>query len=394
MNITHVTDLEGVARRSDVLPTLLRALHRAGVANRLIVLQPGGLGTSTPVTGVDPSVPATAIGLGAPMDPRPLLTLRRVLLEGSTDVVHLHPGAPLLAAAAAAELASLPSVATIVPDETRWSPSWNVLGAGPVFVRHVLVQSESAAALVSGDSSSDPAPFTCIRPGIDAVERRPERRLAMRNTWCVEADRLLAGCLDSSSDGSGASALFEAVARLREGAAAARSLQVVVAASDALRPALRAAARRLRLDAVVSPMPPDPEDFFAACDAFVEPAPTARGTHRCLQAMSGGLPVVAGDRPSVRDAVAHGVSGWLVPAGDLDALREALSRLTALSPGERAEMGRMGRLRAGSYFDPDRTAQETCAVYRAVLARPDAAPPRETERSGRPPIRRRRAASR
>ena len=48
-----------------------------------------------------------------------------------------------------------------------------------------------------------------------------------------------------------------------------------------------------------------------------------------LQAQATGLPVVATHAPGVTDAVAHGVDGILVPAGDADALAAALVDLAA-----------------------------------------------------------------
>ena len=50
------------------------------------------------------------------------------------------------------------------------------------------------------------------------------------------------------------------------------------------------------------------------------------------------------DTPGIREALVHGESGWLVPAGDADALADALRTLAA-DPGLRARLGEGARRR-------------------------------------------------
>ncbi len=85
-----------------------------------------------------------------------------------------------------------------------------------------------------------------------------------------------------------------------------------------------------------------------------------------LEAMRAGLPVVASDVGGVREAVADGETGFLVPRGGVEALRERLARLLA-DPALRRRMGEAGRRRYEAEFTFERMFQRTLAVYEEVL---------------------------
>lgn len=98
-----------------------------------------------------------------------------------------------------------------------------------------------------------------------------------------------------------------------------------------------------------------------------------------LEAMRAGLPVVASDVGGVREAVADGETGFLVPRGDAEALRDRLARLLA-DPALRRRMGEAGRRRYEAEFTFERMFEQTLAVYEAVLAEARA---RRSPRAGR-----------
>jgi glycosyltransferase involved in cell wall biosynthesis len=64
-----------------------------------------------------------------------------------------------------------------------------------------------------------------------------------------------------------------------------------------------------------------------------------------LEAMAHGRPVVATPCAGTRDLLEDGANGWLVPAGDVGALAEALRRLHA-EPAMAARLGAAGRATA------------------------------------------------
>ena len=76
-----------------------------------------------------------------------------------------------------------------------------------------------------------------------------------------------------------------------------------------------------------------------------------------VEAAACGTPVVASDSPGLRESVRDGETGFLVPHGDLAAMRDALDRLA----GDRALVERLGiqARRFAMSFSWDRAARET-----------------------------------
>jgi glycosyltransferase involved in cell wall biosynthesis len=101
-----------------------------------------------------------------------------------------------------------------------------------------------------------------------------------------------------------------------------------------------------------------------------------------LEAQAMQTPVVAYDVGGVREAVAHGDSGYLVPVGDVAALSERIRELLANSD-RRLQMGKHGRQRVLEQFSLDALAGRHERLYaEAVLAsRPFAKPGTRTRQT-------------
>jgi phosphatidylinositol alpha-1,6-mannosyltransferase len=101
-------------------------------------------------------------------------------------------------------------------------------------------------------------------------------------------------------------------------------------------------------DVFVMPSRSDPPDVEGFGIVFLEAAACER-------------PVVAARAGGIPDAVAHGVTGVLVPPGDAAALGAELSALLS-DPARRAELGRRGRERVLADFTWDRVVDRTLAA--------------------------------
>ena len=88
-----------------------------------------------------------------------------------------------------------------------------------------------------------------------------------------------------------------------------------------------------------------------------------------LEAMRAGLPVVATDVAGVRESVLHAESGFLIPRGDDDLVRQGIADLIA-DPTLARRMGDAGRRRYEEYFTFDAMLEKTCAIYEDTLGRP------------------------
>jgi len=75
-----------------------------------------------------------------------------------------------------------------------------------------------------------------------------------------------------------------------------------------------------------------------------------------LEAMTAGLPVVASAVNGTPEAVEQGVTGYLVPPGDSEALAERLAALAA-DPAARRRMGENARQVAAERFGADQMVE-------------------------------------
>ncbi|HEV2591706.1 MAG TPA: glycosyltransferase family 4 protein [Gaiellaceae bacterium] len=85
-----------------------------------------------------------------------------------------------------------------------------------------------------------------------------------------------------------------------------------------------------------------------------------------LEAMAAGLPVVASDVGGLREQVVDGETGYLVPAGDVTALTDALARLLD-DPALRERIGAAARARAEELFDLPAFRRAHVDLYRSLL---------------------------
>jgi glycosyltransferase involved in cell wall biosynthesis len=143
-------------------------------------------------------------------------------------------------------------------------------------------------------------------------------------------------------------------------AAAARGLPLVVAGSGHL---------ASRVPGVVGPVPP--RELGRLYDrASVVAVPSRREGYGLVarEAMAHGRPVVASAVGGLLEAVEDGVTGVLVPARDVAALRRALEEL--LADGERRErLGAAAREHAVRHFSREAEVDALLAVYAEAAGR-------------------------
>lgn len=108
-------------------------------------------------------------------------------------------------------------------------------------------------------------------------------------------------------------------------------------------------------------------ELLPAFDLFVltsrlEGVPTA-----VLEAMSCGLPVVVTDVGAVRELVEDGITGYIVPPLDPEAIARAILRL-ARAPDLRGAMGEVARRRAVERYDVRSCAETHIKAYELAIA--------------------------
>lgn len=86
-----------------------------------------------------------------------------------------------------------------------------------------------------------------------------------------------------------------------------------------------------------------------------------------IEAQAMGRPVIATDHGGFRETVIEGETGWLIKAGDVDALADKLRYALAMSPEEREEWAQRSRQHACDYFSSDLMKHKTINVYSELL---------------------------
>lgn len=156
------------------------------------------------------------------------------------------------------------------------------------------------------------------------------------------------GSLGRLHTNKGYDVLVAALARLAPQLRA--RFEVAVGGEGAERAALEAAAGAAGVDTLrFAGFQPDPAAFLARCHGYVQPS---RAEGLCIaahQAMAAGLPVVVSAVGEMPVTVEPGVSGWVVPPADPDALARAIAELVA-DPEAAARMGAAARARAVARF--------------------------------------------
>ena len=107
--------------------------------------------------------------------------------------------------------------------------------------------------------------------------------------------------------------------------------------------------------------------WFSAADVFVTTPWYEPFGITPVEAMACALPVVGSAVGGIRTTVVDGVTGWLVPPKDPEALAARLAQL-AVDRSLRVAMGEAGRQRAESLYTWSRVADRLVDVYRHAIA--------------------------
>ncbi|GBC77092.1 N-acetyl-alpha-D-glucosaminyl L-malate synthase [bacterium HR08] len=113
---------------------------------------------------------------------------------------------------------------------------------------------------------------------------------------------------------------------------------------------------------------PNIADFLSIADLLLLPSEMEAFGLAALEAMACEVPVIASRTGGVPEVVEDGVTGVLLPCGDIEAMAQAATALLQ-DDERRREMGRRARERALAHFSSERIIPMYEAYYREVLAR-------------------------
>lgn len=275
---------------------------------------------------------------------------RRLVRCGGLDLVHAHMTEAELAATLARPLTRAPVVSTRHFAQCRGSSApARLLGRG--LTRAVAGQiaiSNFVAGRVEG-------PSTVVRPG---VASRPLADPAAREPVVLLAQRL------EPEKRTDAALRIWAASALRE-----RGWTLRIAGDGARRPALQRLAAELGLGSscVFLGHRPDIARLMSTASVLLATCPDEPFGLSVVEAMAGGLPVVAAAGGGHSETVGLAADAALFRLGDLRAAARLLDGLAA-DAGRRARYGEQLRAIQRERFTVERQVDQTLDHYRAVLA--------------------------
>lgn len=383
--VTLVCDRLEIGGAEQMLLNILRHLDPQRFRCRVICFKrPGALGAEFEAAGI----PLEVLGRGGRHDLRTLPRLISRLRRTGTDVVlvhHMHP-APLTLGRIAARL--LGRAGVVVPhgmDMLRHT-------GNRVLPRHDVETLALSSAIVwlaasqreyfhreehVGRHWGSRTREVVIPNGIP-VGPRPTAadRVAARRTLGLADDVVAVGIVARLAAVKAHEVLLGAVAEL---VPTHPQLRLVCIGGGEREDELRALARSTGVDGHVqfTGLRRDVPDLLpgldiAALSSRYECAPLG-----VIEGMAAGLPVVSADVGAVRDMVADGVEGYVVPPGDVGAFADRIGRLVD-DPALRARLGAQARDRAEREFRIEDTAAAFERLFTS-LARGEHDSPRASE---------------
>jgi UDP-glucose:(heptosyl)LPS alpha-1,3-glucosyltransferase len=239
-------------------------------------------------------------------------------------------------------------------------------------LRHVIAVSHGTARELREYYRVPEEKIVVVPNGVDPGVFRPAdtgHRRVLREKYGLPADDFLALFVGGDWERKGVRDAIGAIAGMRD------ARLVILGSGDAA--AMQAHAARVGAGSQVIFAAPSvaPQDYYAACDAFVFPSRYEAFSLVTLEAVASGLPIIAHAINGTEELVQDGENGWLVPFGP-DALREKLVLLRddAVRRARMSAAARESSLRYGW----DRIADEQFAVFASAVA--DGAGPQRARR--------------
>lgn len=317
---------------------------------------------------------AAAVGTSAQIHELPMrgdadagmaLRLAALIRAAKPDLVHLHSrrGADLWGGVAA-RMAGVPCVLSRRVDnpEARW-----LVALKYALYDHVITISEGICDVLLAEGLA-PQKVSCVRSAVDAEPYlRPVDAAAFRREFGLPENAVVIGMVAQLIQRKGHRYLLEAVRTLQKDYP---ELRIVLFGQGPLRDDLENAVAADGLTGIVrfAGFRKDLPAWLGGLDILAHPADMEGLGVSLLQASAAAVPIVASRAGGMPEAVLDGVTGIIIPPGDVQALTAALRRL--LDDAQlREQMGAAGRSRILNEFSVDAMVDGNLSIYRAVLGR-------------------------
>ncbi|HEY7380847.1 MAG TPA: glycosyltransferase family 4 protein [Gaiella sp.] len=358
--VLHVGKVSGISGSESHLLLLLPALREHGFDVRFVLLHEGEQGAREFASRLEEvGVPVDAVRLRLPVDPLAWQRVRRIARRLRPAILHTHLVHADFHGLPAGKLARVPVLASTKHGFNPFRASRAFAAADRAVGRladlHIAISHGLARYLAETEGFSERR-FEVVHYGIVPAEE-PEP--------CGTGTPRLA-VVGRLVPIKGHDVLLRALAEARKRLPA---LEVEIAGAGPLDARLRAQAAGLGLEGAVRFLGHAPgREVMSRASVVAVPSLGEGFGMVALEAMERGRAVVASSVGGLPEIVSDGETGLLVPAGDAEALAEAVVAVAGDTERARA-MGAAGRRRAVEAFSQERCTERVAALYREALAR-------------------------
>ena len=297
-----------------------------------------------------------------------LPALRRLVREDKIEILHAHKRVTQVLCQVISRLDHVPYVSTchglyLIRLGRRIFPAWG---------DKVIAISDFVASYLTDNAripqSRVVTVFNALAPR--AEDRfSPAERVVLRKAYGLKQDSIVVGGAGRFVKVKGMEELLYSAQILSNFHA---DVQFLIVGDGRDREKLMDLKNELLLDGQVSVLG-DMKDLRPALetmDIFVAPVRWEEGFgYSVLEAMAQGKPVVASKTGALPCLVEDGVTGYLIPPGDRDALMRKIDDLIS-APEKRQRMGEAARQRAKTCFSWESMIGKTESVYDEVVVKP------------------------
>lgn len=299
------------------------------------------------------------------------------LRRNPVDVVHATGLYPNVFAIPAARAAGVPAIIGAVRDlGDMWGARHRRLQKLACRCAHRVIANSEAVRRRLLDEGYPPGKLSVIYNGVSCGEAaRPDARAYLRAELGIPSDAPVIGVIARLTPVKGIEYLLDAAARLGNRFPTAR--YVIIGDTQfgesgpgpGYRERLGRQAGELGIAnrVIFTGFRTDVAQLMAGMDLSVLPSLSEGLSNVLLESMSIGLPVVATRVGGNIEIVEDGVTGFLVPRRDPEALAETIGRLLE-HPLEARRMGSAGRRRVRERFSVESMVADTAGLYESLVA--------------------------
>lgn len=311
----------------------------------------------------DTGIESIPVEMRSTMSLGSVLKLRSVIARQRPDVVHLHASRAHVLGSAAARLAGAKLVIATRRMDGLVKMVWPNTSAYGTWTTALVAISGAVRDVMVG-CGVDPSKIRLIPDGTDIARFEaavPDPDL--RSRLCVDPATPLVCAAATLAECKGIRYLIEAAAILKS---RGNPVCLVIAGNGDQRAELEQLARDLDVSASFLGFYLDMPALLASVDIFAMPSLSEGLGVAVLEAMAAGRPVVASAVGGLKESVIDGVTGFLVPPVNSQALAEGIAKLIS-NPTLATEFGLAGRARVRLNYSLEDMARANEALYHELV---------------------------